>query len=49
MTTKLQLYGSLARALHYQRYRRSLVRRAELLNLGTISRWFPNVYEWWHS
>ena len=49
MTTKLHVYGSLARALYYQAYRRSLIRRAELHRLGVISRVYAEVYEWWHA
>jgi hypothetical protein len=49
MTHKLHVYGAIARALYYQRYRRTLQRRADLLSLGTVNRWFPAVYEWWNA
>lgn len=49
MTSKLVLYGALARALHYQAYRRQMEHRVELLDLGVIRRWFPTVAEWWNS
>jgi hypothetical protein len=47
--SKLILYGAIARALHYQAYRRQMQRKADLQSLGTLSRWFADVYEWWHA
>lgn len=49
MTHKLEVYGAIARALYYQRYRRTLQRRVSLLSLGTVNRFWPAVAEWWQS
>ena len=49
MTTKLHLYGALARALYYQQFRRNMEHKAELQSLGFVSRWFPDVYDWWRA
>jgi cytoplasmic iron level regulating protein YaaA (DUF328/UPF0246 family) len=47
--SKLHLYGVIARALHYQHYRRSMQRRLDYQKLGTVTRFWPDVYDWWHS
>jgi len=47
--SKLHLYGAIARALYYQNYRRSLERRVECHKLGTVARFWADVYEWWHA
>lgn len=49
MTSKLVLYGAIARALYYQRYRRQLQQRAALLSLGTVNRFWPAIAEWWNA
>lgn len=48
-TNKLVLYGAIARAFYYQRYRRQMQTRVDLLNLGTVNRFWPTVVEWWQS
>lgn len=49
MIHKLEVYGAIARALYYQRYRRQMQQRAALFSLGTVNRFWPAIAEWWNA